>query len=106
MKFIIGSRGSGVTTDLLLEACRYGDVLIVPTSVSRRYAEDLIDSLGLGCIDILTVDNVINGGLRGYKNAKIFVSDVGFVLKFLLVRLGVDHSCTIESMSASLDGGM
>ena len=106
MKFIIGSRGSGVTTDLLYEACRFGGVLIVPTFTSKECAKDLIDRLGLAHIDIFTVNEIINGGFRGYKNAKIFVSDVEFVLNFLLVHLGVDHSCSIESMSASLGGSM
>ena len=30
MKFIIGSRGSGVTTDILLEASKFDRPIIVP----------------------------------------------------------------------------
>ena len=33
MKFIIGGRGSGVTTDILLEASKFDRPIIVPTTV-------------------------------------------------------------------------
>lgn len=37
MKFIIGSRGSGVTTDILLEASKFDRPIIVPTEANKRH---------------------------------------------------------------------
>lgn len=40
MKFIIGGRGSGVTTDILLEASKFDRPIITPTEASKHHIKD------------------------------------------------------------------
>lgn len=53
MKFIIGSRGSGVTTDILLESSKFDRPIIVPTEANKRHIKD--ECLRLGIIALMFI---------------------------------------------------
>lgn len=65
MKIIAGSRGGGVTTDLILEAAEYKGVIIAISDVQTIYIQDLAKRLCDGDVAVFTVQDVIDGKLRG-----------------------------------------
>lgn len=101
MKFILGERGSGVTTDLVLEATKFGGVIICPSFAQANYVVGMSERMGVENIYVLSIQDVIqNNALSRYPDAKIFVSDVKYVLGELLKEHGATGN--IETVSASL----
>lgn len=101
MKFIIGSRGSGVTTDILLEASKFDRPIIVPTEASKRHIKDECVRLGIICPDVYTFLQVKNGILQGQRNEIVHISDVNAWLEWSLKEYGLDGK--IGTVSASLE---
>ena len=100
MKFIIGSRGSGVTTDILLEASRFDKSIIVPTEANKRHIKDECSRLGINCPDIYTFEQVKMGVFKGQKPEIIHISDVNAWLEWTLKEYGFMGK--IGTVSASL----
>lgn len=101
MKFIIGNRGSGVTTDILLEASKFNRPIIVPMEPDKAYIKDKCVDLGIPCPDVYTFKQVKDGILRGQKACIIHISDVNAYLEWSLKEYGFEGR--IGSVSASLE---
>lgn len=103
MKFIIGSRGSGVTTDILLEASKFDRPIIVPTEANKRHIKEECVRLGIFCPDVYTFEQVKMGAFRGQNKKIIHMSDVDILLDWLLREYG--FTGRIGTVSASLEFG-
>lgn len=104
MKFIIGSRGSGVTTDILLEASQFDRPIIVPTEVNKRHIKDECLRLGIVCPDVYTFGQVKNGILQGQRNEVVHISDVNAWLEWSLKEYGLDGKIGTVSASMEFEG--
>lgn len=101
MKFILGDRGSGVTTDIIAEAAKCGGVIVCPTYTQANYICRLAEDIGIDNIDVVTINDVCGShALEDYPDAHIFISDVKDVLWVLLQNYGATGN--IEMMSASM----
>lgn len=101
MKFIIGNRQSGVSTDLLLEASKFDRTIIVPTEAMKKYIKHQCVELNITCPDIFTVGQLKNNILKGQNIDNICISDVGMVLEMLLNEMG--YYGKINTVSTSLE---
>lgn len=101
MKFIIGNRGSGVTTDILLEASKFNRPIIVPMEPDKAYIKDKCVDLGIPCPDVYTFKQVKDGILRGQKACIVHISDVNAYLEWSLREYGFEGR--IGTVSASLE---
>lgn len=101
MKFIIGSRGSGVTTDILLEASKFDRPIIVPNDLYKRSIKDECVRLGITCPDIYTFGQIKAGFLKNQESKIIHISDVDTFLNFVLKDYGFNGK--IGTVSASLE---
>ena len=101
MKFIIGERGSGVTTDILLEASKFDRPIIVPMEFNKHHIKNECARLGIVCPDIYTFDQVKTGILRGKNPEVIHISDVDAWINWTLKEYGFNGK--IGTVSASLD---
>lgn len=101
MKFIIGNRGSGATTDILLEASKFDRPIIVPMEPDKAYIKDKCVDLGIRCPDVYTFKQVKDGILRGQKACIVHISDVNAYLEWSLKQYGFEGR--IGTVSASLE---
>ena len=101
MKFIIGSRGSGVTTDILLEASKFDRPIIVPMEANKKHIKDECVRLSIPCPDMYTFLQVKNGILRGQRSRIVHISDVNAYLEWSLREYGLDGR--VGTVSASLE---
>lgn len=101
MKFIIGGRGSGVTTDILLEASQFDRPIIVPTEVNKRHIKDECLRLGIRCPDLYNFGQVKLGVLKGQNIDVVYISDVNLILSLILKEYGFFGR--IATVSASLE---
>ena len=104
MKFIIGSRGSGVTTDILLEASQFDRPIIVPTEANKRHIKDECLRLGIICPDIYTFGQVKMGAFRGQRNEIVHISDVNAWLEWTLREYGFIGRIGTVSVSLDFEG--
>lgn len=88
MKFIIGSRGSGVTTDILLEASKLDRPIIVPTEANKRNIKDECLRLGIICPDVYTFGQVKMGAFKGQRLEIVHISDANAWLEWTLKEYG------------------
>lgn len=84
MKIIIGSRDSGVTTDLILEASKFNIPIIVPFDVNAEYIKNLCMEKNIKCPPLYTIQNLKDGKLRGTRYEKICISNFEYFLKIIL----------------------
>lgn len=101
MKFIIGGRGSGVTTDLLLEASQFNRPIIVPTEAMKHYIKDECVRLSIRCPDLYNFGQVKLGVLRGKNIDIVYISDVNLILNLILKDYGFNGK--IGTVSTSLE---
>lgn len=101
MKFIIGSRGSGVTTDILLEASQFDRPIIVPMEANKKHIKDECVRLSIPCPDVYTFGQVKNGILQGQRSGIVHISDVNAWLKWTLREYGFMGK--IGTVSTSLE---
>ena len=101
MKFIIGNRGSGVTTDILLEASKFDRPIIVPNEIYKQHIKDECVRLNISCPDIYTFAQIKAGIFKGQRPKIIHISDVNTFLKFVLKDYGFNGK--IGTVSASLE---
>lgn len=101
MKFIIGSRGSGVTTDLILEASKFDRPIIVSTEANKCHIKDEYVRLGIPCPDIYTFGQIKAGVFREQNLKIVHISDVNAFLNFVLKDYGFNGK--IGTVSTSLE---
>lgn len=104
MRFILGNRGSGVTTNLLFDAVKTGGVIICPTFTQAEYIKNKAALIGADNVYVVSIQDVINKNVLSlYPDAKIFVSDVDHVLHQLLEKYGATGD--VKAVSASQNTG-
>lgn len=84
MKIIIGSRKSGVTTDLILEASKFNIPIIVSYYGSAKHIEGLCIEQDIKCPPLYTIQDLKNGKLIGTRYEKICISDFEYFLRIIL----------------------
>lgn len=103
---VVGNRGSGVTTNMLLDAALHGGTIITSTLGQRLNMEYHSEKLGIDCpkiVDLYSVLNDIRGGkAEKYDNAQLYVDNAGFVLNELLNKIGIKGK--VIEISLSMDG--
>lgn len=106
MKVVVGNRGSGVTTSMLLDAAHHGGTIITSTSVQRFNMEVNAKKLGIDCPDIIDVYSVLNdiknGEAEKYDNIQLYIDNAGLVLNRLLSEIGIKGK--VIEISLSMDG--
>lgn len=73
MKFIIGPRASGVSTDLILEASKFDEPIIVPNEASARYIKDICLTYEIPCPQTCTFREIKNANFFREKKLKQFI---------------------------------
>lgn len=102
MKFIIGPRTSGVTTDLILEVSKFNQPILVPNEASAKHIKTLCDSYDIPCPEIYTFREIKNPMFfKGKRIETIHVSDVDAFIKDVLNDYG--YMGSIGTVSVSLD---
>ncbi len=102
MKIIIGNRQSGVTSDLLLNASKFGHVVLVGVLKEKYYAIGLCDKLGIEPPEIFTIHELKHGELRGRKEVVLDIADFDFVLRTLLMEVG-EFNGKVNTLATSID---
>lgn len=95
-----GSRGSGITTDLLLRAVAKNTPILVPTEANKKHIQEMCDRLSLNCPEVFTVYQCKMGDMVGIEN--IVISDFDIIFKELLRYYGFRG----EIKEMSMSGGM
>lgn len=84
MKYLVGNRGSGVTTDLLMEASRFDGIIIAPYRIDY---EKKARELGIKCPRIITFKEFLDkeNPVRGLdlEKEKVYIDGLGRFLKTL-----------------------
>lgn len=106
MKVVVGNRGSGVTTNMLLDAALHGGTIITSTSGQRFNMEYHVEKLGIDCPKIIDLYSVLNdirdGKAEKYDDAQLYVDNAGLVLNKLLNEIGIKGK--VIEISLSMDG--
>ena len=106
MKVVVGNRGSGVTTNMLIDAAYHGGTIITSTSGQRLNMEDHAKKFGIDCPEIIDIYGVLNdirdGKVEKYDNAQLYVDNAGLVLNKLLNEIGIKGK--VVEISLSMDG--
>ena len=106
MKVIVGNRGSGVTTNMLLDAAQHGGTIITSTSGQRFNMEANAKKFGIDCPEIIDIYSVLNdiknGKTEKYDNVQLYVDNAGLVLNKLLNEIGIKGK--VIEISLSMDG--
>ena len=106
MKVVVGNRGSGVTTNMLLDAAIHGGTIITSTSGQRFNMEANAKKFGIYCPDIIDIYSILNdiknGKTEKYDNVQLYVDNAGLVLNILLSEIGIKGK--VIEISLSMDG--
>ena len=106
MKVVVGNRGSGVTTNMLIDAAYHGGTIITSTSGQRFNMEAHAKKFGIDCPEIIDIYGVLNdirdGKVEKYDNAQLYVDNAGLVLNRLLHEIGIKGK--VVEISLSMDG--
>ncbi len=102
MKFIIGNRQSGVTSGLLLNASKFGHVVLVGVPMEKSHAIKLCGKLGIEPPEIFTIYQLKHGELRGRKEVVLDIADFDFVLRTLLMEVG-EFNGKVNTLATSVD---
>ena len=106
MKVVVGNRGSGVTTNMLLDAAHHGGTIITSTWGQRFNMEDNAKKFGIDCPEIIDIYSVLNdiknGKTEKYDNVQLYIDNAGLVLNILLSEIGIKGK--VVEISLSMDG--
>ena len=106
MKVVVGNRGSGVTTNMLLDAAYHGGTIITSTCGQRFNMEANAKKSGIDCPEIIDIYSVLNdiknGKTEKYDNVQLYIDNAGLVLNILLSEIGIKGK--VVEISLSMDG--
>lgn len=106
MKVVVGNRGSGVTTNLLLDAAHHDGTIITSTSGQRFNMEANAKKFGIDCPEIIDIYTVLNdikdGKTEKYDKTRLYIDNAGSVLNRLLSEIGIKGK--VIEISFSMDG--
>ena len=95
-KFLVGGRGSGITTALIREASENNYVVITSKHANRKFIRHQCEILGINCPRVVTVGGVVEQKCRGLRFIGVVVDNADNVIHFLLSSYGVyDNIATI-----------
>lgn len=100
-KFLVGGRGSGITTALIREASENNYVIITSNHVNRNFIQHQCEILGINCPRVITVGEIIGQKCRGLRCNKVVVDNANIVLNLLLSSYGVNAD--IATIGASVE---
>ena len=103
-KFLVGGRGSGITTALIREASENDYVIITSNHANRNFIQHQCEILGINCPRVVTVGEVTENKCRGLcldRVEKVVIDNADTVLHFLLSSYGVYAS--IATIGASIE---
>ena len=103
MKVVVGNRGSGVTTNMLLDAAYHGGTIITSTWGQRFNMEAHAKKFGIDCPDIIDIYSVLNdiknGKTEKYDNVQLYVDNAGLVLNRLLSEIGIHTQADFNNLA-------
>ena len=106
MKVVVGNRGSGVTTNMLLDAALHGGTIITSTFGQRFNMEAHAEKFGIDCPEIIDIyrvlDDIKDGKTEKYDNAQLYIDNAGLILNRLLNEIGIKGK--VVEISLSMDG--
>lgn len=106
MKVVVGNRGSGVTTNMLLDAANHGGTIVTTSTMQADGMTYKAKSLGVDCPRTISVLDVLNdikdGNYDRYYNEQLYVDNAGLVLNELLNHVGIKGK--VVEISLSMDG--
>lgn len=93
MKYLVGNRASGVSTDLLIEASRFNGVLIVSSTSSIYNSTRICKELGIRCPTMLTFEELLGDSAKGLdlKSRNVYIDGVSQLFK----ELGLENVVTV-----------
>ena len=103
-KFLVGGRGSGITTQLIIEASANNYVIITSNHANRNFIQHQCEILGINCPRVVTVGEVAENKCRGLcldRVEKVVIDNADTVLHFLLSSYGV--YANIATIGASVE---
>ena len=100
-KFLVGGRGSGITTALIREASENDYVIIVSNHANRNFIQHQCEILGINCPRVVTVDEVVKNKCHGLRFNGVIIDNADTVIHFLLSSYGVYAS--IATIGASIE---
>lgn len=101
MKVLIGQRGSGTTTDLLLEASKFKDNALFISMYSKWTVEAKCRALGIDSPTVIDWADVIHGNFDQTKNYRIFIDNVDALICNVLRNNKVRGN--LETVSFSME---
>lgn len=93
-KFLVGGRGSGITTALIREASENDYIIITSNHANRNFIQHQCEILGINCPKVVTVGEVVENKCRGLNYNKIVVDNANTVLRLLLSSYGIHADIT------------
>lgn len=100
-KFLVGGRGSGITTALIREASENDYVIITSNHANRNFIQHQCEILGINCPRVITVDEIMGQKCRGLCCNKVVVDNANIILNLLLSSYGVNAD--IATIGASVE---
>ena len=100
-KFLVGGRGSGITTALIREASENDYVIITSNHANRNFIQHQCEILGVKCPRVVTVDEVTKNKCRGLRFNGVVIDNADIVFHLLLSSYGIYAS--IATIGASIE---
>ena len=88
MKYIIGNRNSGVSSDLILEASNYDTAIIARTNMNKDRIKKKCEDLGIKCPMVFSFNDILLNNIDYSKYKHFVIEDMDFMLKASLGELG------------------
>ena len=103
MKYIIGNRQSGVTTDLILEANRSGAVIVTTNQQMKQTYERRARELNIYPPKVYTIDELSRDNQVGYFTMdRIVIDNFDIVFRQILrSQYGIDAK--VDAIGTTLD---
>lgn len=100
-KFLVGGRGSGITTALIREASENDYAIVALSDTNRNYIKHQCKKMKIKCPLIITAGEIAFGKCRGLSFDKVVIDNVDNVLLLLLSSYGV--YADIATIGASVE---
>lgn len=85
MKYLIGSRGSGITTQLLMEAVAFDGAVLVPTEASKMLYANKCANMGIEPPKIVSLRDLRDSDIKNLS-----IDNLHILLRYLLAGYGFE----------------
>lgn len=103
MKYIVGNRQSGVTTDLILEANRSDAVIITATQQSKKLYEQRAKELNIYPPKVYTINELSKTNQTGYLPIERVVFDNFDIILSQILQTQYGLNVKIDAIGTTLD---